>query len=58
MGLFALLGLALKRLVNGLPESIPELLFLFTIEHHALRLRLPALLQALDRINAQEVLSA
>ena len=52
-GLLSFLCLALKGLIDGLAEGIPELLLLAPIQRHHLGLVLPALLQGLDRVNAQ-----
>ena len=51
--LFPVGRLAIERLVNRLAESIPQLLFVLAVQRHGLRLGLPALLQRLDRIDAQ-----
>ena len=42
-----------KGLVDGLAESVPQLLFLTAVQRHAVRLFLPTLLQGLDGIDAQ-----
>ena len=47
------LGFAAKSLVQGLAKSIPQFLRQLALDRHSLRFNLPALLQGLDRINAQ-----
>ena len=51
--LLALLRLALESLVNGLAESVPQLLLLTAIQRHHLRLLLPTLLQRFHGIDTQ-----
>ena len=57
-GFFALQCFALEGVVNRLSESVPHFLFLLTLNRHALRFMLPALLQVLDGVNVQHRLSA
>ena len=56
--LAALLMLALEGFVQRLAESIPQLLLVLALQRDSLRFLLPALLQCLDRINAQRCGSA
>ena len=51
--LLALRALAVEGVVDRLAERVPQLLFLLAVQRHGLRLGLPALLQRLDRIDAQ-----
>ena len=49
--LAAVLGFALKGLVQGLTECVPQFLGQFAIQRHCLRFMLPTLLQCFDRVN-------
>ena len=51
--LFTFSGFAVEGLVNRLAECVPQLLLLTAVDRHAMGLGLPALLQRLDRVNAQ-----
>ena len=56
--LLTLGALAVKHVVDRLPESVPQFLFLLALNRHALRFLLPALLQVFDGVNAHHGLLA
>jgi hypothetical protein len=50
-------GLAGKRLIQGLTESIPEFLLVLSVQSNALGIGLPTLLKGFDRRHTQHRLS-
>src|SRR5690606_30778112 len=51
--LFALLGLAIERLIDRLAEGVPQLLLEPALQRHSLRLGLPSLLESFYGIDTQ-----
>ncbi|MNV09295.1 hypothetical protein D3C71_997840 [compost metagenome] len=49
----AVCRLAVEGFIDGFAKRIPQLLLVLAVQGHSLRLSLPALLQRLDRIDAQ-----